>query len=270
MASSRTGTSRSDRTRKASSSRVDWSAQCRSSRMSRTGCTAPSRLIRPSTSSSSCAGWTPSEAWPAAASGSSSGSSLARLRRAGPSSPASSAGGVLRASARRASTSGASGSPSAPSSMQWPMSTVNPASAACAASSPTSRVLPTPASPPISANAASPPRASRSEVASAAISSRRPTKTGLTTLALMTETLPQMAGRWRSAAAGNLREALCPGTSLRHAAAMPRGPCRPRTVRTTKRFNEHFPPAAICPAHAGQSHSPGPRTGRSPAAPGGG
>ena len=268
MASSRTGTSRSDRTRKASSSRVDWSAQCRSSRMSRTGCRAEPADQAQHQLQQLAAGRRPRPG-PRRRPG--------RFRQqpgqvapGGPQQPGQLGGYGGPAGARRASTSGASGSPSAPSSMQWPMSTVNPASAACAASSPTSRVLPTPASPPISANAASPPRASRSGVASAAISSRRPTKTGLTTLALMTETLPQMAGRWRSAAAGNLREALCPATSLRQAAAMPRGPCRPRTVRTTKRFNEHFPPAATSPAHAGQSHSPGPRTGRSPAAPGGG
>jgi len=49
----------------------------------------------------------------------------------------------------------------------------------------------------------------------------------------MTQTLPHLAGRWRSTAAGNLRAARCwtwPG------GVTTRGRCRPRMVRTTKRF----------------------------------
>ena len=97
----------------------------------------------------------------------------------------------MRASARSASTSGASGSPSAPNSMHWPVSMQNPAADPSAASSPTRRVLPTPASPPISATAGSPRSARRTGAASNSNSSRRPMKTGLTTLTLIARTLPQ-------------------------------------------------------------------------------
>ena len=69
--------------------------------------------------------------------------------------------------------------------MHWPVSTQNPAADASAVSSPTRRVLPTPASPPTSATAGSPPSARRIGAASDAISCWRPMKTGLTTLTLM-------------------------------------------------------------------------------------
>ena len=112
----------------------------------------------------------------------SSGSSRPSPRPAGPSTRASASGCRLRASVRNASTSGASGRPSAPSSTHWPVSTRNPASAACAEISLTRRVLPIPASPPTSAKAGSRACARPSSVVSNAISSRRSMNTGLITL----------------------------------------------------------------------------------------
>ena len=202
MASNSTRASRSDLTRNAVRSRVDWSAQCKSSIPNSTGRVALSRCSSPSTISSSWAFCmsAPASPSPLAASvpavpaapgaGASSGSSRARPAPAGPSTPASASGRRLRASVRSASTSGASGRPSAPSSTHWPVSTRNPASAACAEASLTSRVLPTPASPPTTAKAGSRARARPNSAVSDAISSRRPMNTGLTTLMLMVETVP--------------------------------------------------------------------------------
>ena len=204
MASSTTRTPRSDLIRKATSSRVDWSDQCRSSSTSSSGRLALSRPSSPRTSSSSWDTWTPSAAGSAAPPGSSSGSRRPRPRRAGPSTSASSVRAVVRASVRSASMSGASGRPSAPSSTQWPARTVNPESAACPASSVTRRVLPTPASPATIANPGSPSAARSSNAVSDAISSRRPTKTGLCIGWLILCTVPQ-PGRAREPGTGNTR-----------------------------------------------------------------
>jgi hypothetical protein len=178
---------------------VDWSAQCRSSIPSSTGRVTLSRCSSPRTISSSWAFCRSAPASPPVlsasfpavpAAGASSGSSRARPSPAGPSTLASASGCRLRASVRSASTSGASGRPSAPSSTHWPVSTTNPASAACAETSLTSRVLPTPASPPTSAKVGSRACARLSSAASDAISPRRPMNAGLTTLTLMVETVP--------------------------------------------------------------------------------
>ena len=69
--------------------------------------------------------------------------------------------------------------------MHWPVSTQNPAKDARSASSPTRRVLPIPASPPISTTVGSPSSARRTGAVSNDISCWRPMKTGLTTLTLM-------------------------------------------------------------------------------------
>jgi hypothetical protein len=91
----------------------------------------------------------------------------------------------VRASVRSTSTSGANGRPSAPGSTHCPDSTPNPASCARADSSRSSRVLPTPASPPRSTNPVSPASARSSATVKTASSSPRPINTGLTTSPLM-------------------------------------------------------------------------------------
>ena len=83
------------------------------------------------------------------------GSSRASSRRAGPSTRSSSAPDVVRTSVRSASTSGTSGRPSPPSSMQPPVSTRTPSVTGPNAAS-SSRLLPTPASPPTSTTPGSP------------------------------------------------------------------------------------------------------------------
>ena len=165
MASSTTRTPRSDLIRKATSSRVDWSDQCRSSSTSSKRPPGAEPAQQPQDELEQLGYLEPvggrlvSWFWASTAPGSSSGSRRPRPRRAGPSTSASSARAVVRASVRSASMSGASGRPSAPSSTQWPASTVNPESAACPASSVTRRVLPTPASPATIAKPGSPPAA---------------------------------------------------------------------------------------------------------------
>ena len=119
------------------------------------------------------------------ASGASSGSSRDKADAAGPRTRPSWSGGIVRASVRSTSTSGANGRPSAPGSTHCPDSTPNPASSARADSSRSSRVLPTPASPPRSTNPVSPASARSSAAAKTASSSPRPINTGLTTSPLM-------------------------------------------------------------------------------------
>ena len=133
---------RSVRTRNASSSSVDWSAQWTSSTTSNSGARVPTRSRTPSTSSSSCPVLAPAARGACQLPGSSSGSSRDSSVRAGPSRASSSAGRVVRASVRRASTSGTRGMPSAPSSTHCPRRMRKPSRSAPAAASATSRLLP--------------------------------------------------------------------------------------------------------------------------------
>ena len=175
--SSRTFRARNDRT-----SRVDRSAQCRSSMMSATGVLSPrppsSRRIpsrmRPGSQS----------AWAGAASGvvatsASSGTSWARSGRLEPAAAAMRSRSTSRTSARSASTIGPNGRPSSPRATDPPSRTSQPRSRRRVAISWISRLLPTPASPPMSATEAVPEAAASAVSRSVCSSMERPTNTGL-------------------------------------------------------------------------------------------
>ena len=146
------------RHRKASRSRVDRSAQWRSSMTRRTGRSTarrPSRLQHPLEDPDlepidlrTCSPW-PSRRRPASR-------AAARGRggrgpaASGPRRPRWSRGRTSRASARSTSTIGPNGSASSPSATEPPSRTSQPSSRSRVAASVTSRLLPTPASPPTS------------------------------------------------------------------------------------------------------------------------
>jgi hypothetical protein len=114
--------------------------------------------------------------------------------------------------------------------MHCPVRTRNPAPDACPASSLISRVLPTPASPPISRKAGSPARARSISAVPRAISAWRPMNTGLTTLGLMPETVSQIRLRRQPAGGGQAERgwlwAGCPhGGGGRTLAWQPSGAC---------------------------------------------
>ena len=153
------------RIRYASRSRVERSAQCRSSIAITAGASSPRRPSIASTSSSRRAGV--------------SGAAGSRTARAGPSTASSASGSSSRSSWRRIAASGACGSSPSPSSMQLPISTRVPPALARAANSASRRVLPMPASPLTRTVDAAPPRAAASAASSASSCSARPTKTGL-------------------------------------------------------------------------------------------
>jgi hypothetical protein len=163
--------------RKASRSRVERSAQCRSSTTHSSGAPVASRWTSPSSSSNSRPWPAPATAGPTTASRpqARSGSSRANSGRAGPATAASSAGSSWSARPRSASMTGANGSPSSPNGTQPPCSTRTPCWVAVAASCSASRVLPTPASPPSSATSGWPSMARVSSWCSRASSWVRPT-----------------------------------------------------------------------------------------------
>ena len=149
------------------------------------GLSSARRPSTPSTSSNSREAWLPSAAeMTGGASGWSSGRRRASSRRAGPSTASSSAGDMEWASVRSMSTSGANGRPSPPSSTHAPVTTRAPRPRARADASSTRRVFPTPASPPTSTIAGSPPAARSVAPKRMSSSSRRPTSTGLMSTAI--------------------------------------------------------------------------------------
>ena len=179
------------RARNIRTSRVESSAQCRSSTTSRTGMRSPSDRSSAS-SPSKMRAWThpgrSNTPGSAVVDGPSSGRSRPRslvsverqlvdvADRAGP--PAS----MIDGSRRSASTIGANGSPSPlPSETQPPSSTNVPAARALSATSSTRRVLPMPASPPTRTTVASPAVPRRTASLSDSSSTRRPMNSGLAT-----------------------------------------------------------------------------------------
>ncbi len=178
--------------RKATRSRVERSAQCRSSMTSSSGARTASRSTTPSSSSNSRPWRASMAAAPAAAlpPQARSGTRRARSAPAGPATASSSAGSRSRARPRSAWVTGANGRPSSPSGTQPPRSTRTPCSLAVTASWSASRVLPTPASPPIAVTSGSPLAARASNSRSSASSSLRPTKRPVMTWYAMTPSMP--------------------------------------------------------------------------------
>ena len=167
-------------------SRVAPSAQCRSSIASSTGPERPSRSSRASSPSNR-------RPWRVLASSSapvpvppSSGSSSASALRVAAGREAASSRASPRASGRSAATSGAYGICAPPSSRHWPISTRAPRSRARDSNSRRSRVLPTPDSPAMNANAGRPPAARSRAPSSVSSSAPRPTKVGEATRRAMT------------------------------------------------------------------------------------
>ncbi len=191
VATSCSGAPRAARTRKARKSRVERSAQWRSSSTKTTG---RSSVSRSSSASSSAkrrpwpAPWvgvappSPLPSWPLSSSGHSGASSRRSLTLSASSAAPS------RSAGRSAVTIAAYGSSPSASSTHSPISTCLPAAAARRSSSPTSRLLPTPASPTTST---APPSAS-----SAASSAARPTKRSLATRS----GIARLSLRWSGAA----------------------------------------------------------------------
>ena len=101
--------------------------------------------------------------------------------RPDPSNSSSSAAGSSEESPRRASISGPNGSPSLPTSIQPPSSTLAPAARERSATSCRKRVLPTPASPDTRRKAGRPSRASARAAATRSSSCPRPISVGLET-----------------------------------------------------------------------------------------
>src|SRR5262252_1467317 len=163
------------RSRNVSISRVDASAQCRSSRTSRMGLSSASSASSPSMAPNICCLASPAQSlspcWPR----SPSGNSLASTGRAF--TAASRSAGAVRS----ASANGRYGTLS-PISAHWPVSTQKPRRAAIAATSATRRDLPTPASPLTSAATARPCAASSSRFLSRASSASRPTNIAMVLL----------------------------------------------------------------------------------------
>ena len=164
----------STRLRNVTRSRVNPSAQCRSSRISSTGLAWASSASMPSTAPNSCCCARPGISSPGRPPLSRSGS---RRDSTGLADRASSSGlpgdGPVAAS-RSASASGRYGTVPA-SSAQRPDMTPKPRSRAPAASSVTSRVLPTPASPLTSAATGRPAAAASSRPSSRPSSASLPT-----------------------------------------------------------------------------------------------
>src|SRR6266498_1329364 len=166
---------------------------------SSSGALAASRSTTPSSSSNSrpwlaLAASAPAATVPLQAR---SGSRRPSSAWAGPATFSSSAGSSSPARPRSASITGANGTPSSPSGTQPPRSTRTPCSWAQMASWSASRVLPTPASPPISATSDSPPAARASRSRSSASSSVRPTKRPVMTWCAMSPSMPPPAAGLR-------------------------------------------------------------------------
>ncbi len=195
-------------------SRVEPSAQCRSSIASSTGAERPSR----SSSASSASNRRP---WRARGSSSewlpvppSSGSSSASALRVPAGRLSASASARPRTSGRSAPTSGAYGICAPPSSRHWPSSTRAPCSRARASNSRSMRVLPMPDSPLTNANAGSPPAARSNASLRRSSSAPRPTKTGEVTPSGTSDIVAHSAFGGRAPAAaparGGRRRGTCP------------------------------------------------------------
>ena len=166
--------------RKVSRSRLDRSAQCASSMTSTTGECRASWSSTLSISSNSRARASPGSRSGPVSGSPSSGSSRASPRVVRPGSIEATASAPSSwTRSRSIAVNGANGSPSVPSSRQPPVSTRAPAAGAAWPNSPTSRDLPTPASPPSSTAVGPPWRTLANAASRAAICSSRPTRTGL-------------------------------------------------------------------------------------------
>ena len=175
-----TGSVRRDRTRNPRVSRVAGSAQWTSSTMTSTGADSDRRRSRPASASSRRAWRNSRWTWAADDDGSSAGTRRARSGPDVPTRARSSSGSMPRAISARISTMGPYGSPWSPTLAHEPRRTRTPRAVAAIASSPTSRVLPTPASPVISRCVTDPATAASSTPRAASSSVRRPIVMGLT------------------------------------------------------------------------------------------
>src|SRR5215472_419450 len=166
------------RSRNVTRSRVEASAQCRSSMTSSTGAWADSSASSPSTAPNICCLVSPAQSASACWLPPLSGSSLASTGRA------FTAASISGDEVRIASANGRYGTLS-PISAHWPQSTVNPRCAAAVIASATSLDLPTPASPLTSAATARPSVAWSRRVRSRASSASRPTNVAIHLLSLL-------------------------------------------------------------------------------------
>ena len=120
----------------------------------------------------------------------------ARSARSCPTRSASTAESRRRPSPRSAWITGPYGNDPSPSSMQPPTSTKPPASLTWSANRVTSRVLPTPASPPTQSVTGSPPRVDSNAACSRPSSPVRPMKWEVATLPAMARSMPRTASDW--------------------------------------------------------------------------